>query len=204
MKRHWMATAVAAVLALGCAQVQRMTGMGWETLIDGDKGLENFNQVGDANWHAEGGAIVADKGKSGFLVSKNSYKDFEIHAEFYAESDTNSGIYLRCENPSKPEAATCYEVNVWDIRPDPKYATAAIVNVAAVPVPIVYKAGGKWNTFDITAKGSHLTVKFNGVTTADTQDSKHAAGPFGLQMGPGVKDAQGGAIQWRKVQIRPL
>jgi len=44
---------------------------GWITLIDGAKGLENWNRVGDANWRAEDGAIVADKGKGGFLVSKS-------------------------------------------------------------------------------------------------------------------------------------
>jgi hypothetical protein len=38
----------------------------------GEKGLENFNRVGDANWRTQDGAIVADKGKGGFLVSKNT------------------------------------------------------------------------------------------------------------------------------------
>ena len=55
---------------------------GWVTLIDGTTGLDNWNRVGDANWRAEDGAIVADKGKGGYLVSKNSYKDFQIRAEF--------------------------------------------------------------------------------------------------------------------------
>lgn len=206
MKRTILALAAFAALA-GCAQVQRMTGMGWETLIDGDKGLENFERVGDANWHAEDGAIVADKGKSGFLLSKKSYKDFEIRAEFYAEADTNSGIYIRCNNRQKlvgNGAETCYEVNIWDIRPEPRYATGAIVDVAEVPVPIVYKAGGHWNTYEITAKGDQLTARLNGVQTSSGRNSKLPEGYFALQMGPGVKGAQGGPIKWRKVQIRPL
>lgn len=57
-------------------------GPGWISLVDGDKGLENWNKLGDANWRAENNAIVADKGAGGFLVSKNSYKDFVIYAEF--------------------------------------------------------------------------------------------------------------------------
>jgi len=95
-------------------------------------------------------------------------------------------------------------VNIWDIRPDPTYATGAIVNIAAVPVPIVYKAGGKWNTFEISAKGSELTVKFNGAVTARAQNGKHASGPFALQYGFGVKGATSGPIKWRNVQIRSL
>ena len=203
MKRHRIAAAAVVVALAGCGGMH-IPGTGWETLLDGEKGMENFNAVGDANWHPEGGAIVADRGKSGFLVSKKSYRDFEIRAEFWAESDTNSGIYIRCADPQKIAGATCYEVNIWDIRPEPKYGTGAIVDVAAVPVPIRNTAGGKWNTYQVTAKGSQLTVVLNGVQTASAQDSKHASGPFALQMGPGVKGAQGGPIKWRKVEIRPL
>jgi hypothetical protein len=198
-----MAAAAVVVALAGCAGM-RIPGTGWETLIDGEKGMENFNQVGDANWHPEGGAIVADKGKAGFLVAKKSYGDFELRAEFYANTDTNSGVFIRCANPQKIGADTCYEVNIWDIRPEPKYGTGAIVDVAAVPVPIKNTAGGKWNTYEITARGSQLTVKLNGVQTASAQDAKHASGPFALQMGPGVKGVQGGPIRWRKVEIRPL
>ena len=36
------------------------------------------------------------------------------------------------------------------------------------------KAGGKWNTYEITAKGSQLTVVLNGVQTADIQHSQFA------------------------------
>jgi Domain of Unknown Function (DUF1080) len=197
-----LATAVAA-----CAQLRGGTGStegGWQTLVDGEAGLANWNPVGDANWRVEGGAIVADHGKGGYLVSKESYQDFEIRAEFYAEAETNSGVYIRCGNPQKISSETCYEVNIWDVRPEPKYGTGAIVNVAAVPVPLANKAGGRWNTYEITAKGQQLTVRLNGVETASAQDGKHAAGPFALQYGPGVNGVEGGPIKWRKVQIRRL
>lgn len=197
-----MGLLVAAFTVVGC--VTQPSGPGWVTLIDGDKGLENWNRIGDANWRTEGGAVVADKGKGGFLVSKDSYKDFEIYAEFWAATDTNSGIFLRASDPKNIGADNAYEVNVWDIRPDPTYATGAIVNVAAVPVPIIYRAGGRWNTFEISAKGPELTVKFNGDVTVRTRNSKHASGPIALQYGFGVQGATGGPIKWRKVQIKSL
>ena len=60
----------------------------------------------------------------------------------------------------EPGDRTCYEVNIFDQRPDPTYGTGAIVNFVEVdPMP---KAGGKWNTFEITAKGRHLVVVLNG------------------------------------------
>ena len=71
MKRLFAVSVIAALVACADMRIPGMGG-GWETLIDGDKGLENFDRVGDANWRAEGGMIVADKGKSGFLLTKKS------------------------------------------------------------------------------------------------------------------------------------
>src|SRR5687767_15961011 len=130
-------TALAAVLMLSIAGIQgcatRSSDAGWITLVDGTaKSLENFNRLGDANWRAEGGAIVADKGKGGHLVTKNSYKDFQIRAEFWADHNTNSGIYMRCADANKITDKSCYEANIFDQRPDPSYGTGGSVHVAKV------------------------------------------------------------------------
>src|SRR2546427_11606728 len=66
---------IVGLTVLGCSQ--QMSGQGdagWVTLLDGanPKTLDNWNRIGDANWRAEDGVIVADKGKGGHLVSKNS------------------------------------------------------------------------------------------------------------------------------------
>ena len=180
------------------------TGPGWVTLIDGNKGLDNWARQGDANWRAEAGAIVADQGKGGYLVSKDSYRDFIIHAEFWAATDTNSGIFIRAQDPARIGADNAYEVNIWDIRPDPKYGTGGIVDFAAVPVPPVFLAGGRWNTYEIEARGATVTVKLNGALTVTMQNGKFASGPFALQFGAGVQGALGGPIKWRKVMIKPL
>jgi hypothetical protein len=193
---------VVALVFAGCASGP--SGEGWVTLIDGENGMDNFVRQGDANWRAEGGTIMADKGKGGFLVTKNSYKDFEVRAEFWAATDTNSGIFIRATDPNKIGSVSSYEVNIWDIRPDPKFGSGAIVDVAAVPVPLTNKVGGRWNVMEITAKGSQLIVKLNGLTTVDVRDSKFPQGPFALQYGAGVNGAMGGPIKWRKVQARSL
>ena len=192
-----------AVAALfGCANMSNQSG--WITLVDGAKGMDNFTAIGDANWRAEDGAIVADKAKvASYLISKASYKDFQIRAEFWADHHTNSGIFLRLSNTKEVTAANSYEVNIFDQRPDPLYGTGAIVDVAKVAQPMP-KAGGKWNTFLITAKGPRMIVEFNGLQTVDVEHSKFASGPFALQFGNGAKDAPGGAIKWRKVEIRAL
>jgi hypothetical protein len=191
--RSTFVAALASLLLSSCA-----TQPDWITLIDGEKGLDNWNRVSDANWRGVDGAIQADaksEKANAYLVSKNSYTDFQIRAEFWASDDANSGIFLRCSSATEISDKNCYEANIFDQRPDPTYGTGAIVNVAAVvPMP---KAGGKWNTYDITVKGTQLTLVLNGVKTVDVQDSKLASGPFALQYAAGV-------IKFRKVQIRPL
>jgi Domain of Unknown Function (DUF1080) len=201
--QRWSAVLIALFLS-GLAvwhpqQASSQQNGGTIALFDG-KNLDSWNAVGEANWKLEDGSVVADKG-NGFLVSKASYGDFQIDAEFWADDDVNSGIFIRCEDPKALDSKVCYEVNIYDKRPSPEYGTGAIVDVAKVdPMP---KAGGKWNTFQITAKGSHLTVVLNGVKTADAENTKHKAGMIGLQHGIGAaKD--GGVIKFRKVDIKPL
>lgn len=174
-------------------------GSGWVTLLDGKAKLfGEWDRLGDANWRLEDDAVVADKKTdkdTSHLVSKTSYKDFELRAEFWADDDCNSGIFIRIVDRKKVTTKTAYEVNIFDKRPGPEYGTGAIVDFAKVsPMP---KAGGKWNVFEITAKGPRLTVKLNGQQTADIEDRTFPEGPISLQYGSGV-------IKWRKVDIRPL
>jgi hypothetical protein len=173
------------------------SGPGWITLLD-DKTPGDWDRVGETNWRVEDGAMVADKrtGKdAAHLVSKAKYKDFQIYAEFWASDDANSGIFLRCQDPTTITDRNCYEVNIFDQRPDPSYGTGGIVNFTEVnPMP---RAGGKWNTFEITAKGRQITVVMNGQKTAELNNGLFAEGPITLQHGQGV-------IKFRKVAIKPL
>jgi hypothetical protein len=209
MKR-WSSVGIAllavAFLALSYSHPSFGQGAGGRvTLFDG-KNLDNFTPIGDANWRIEDGAVVADKG-NGFLVSKNRYTDFQLRAEFWVDSDANSGIFIRCSDPKEVTGTNAYEVNIWDTRPDPSYGTGAIVGVAKVdPMP---KAAGKWNVYEITAKGSTFTITLNGQKTVDgAQDSKLAAGYFALQHGLGVVTNgvanDKGVVKFRKVEIKPL
>jgi len=167
---------------------------GFINLIDGQS-LNGWSIIGNGSWVVGNGIVEGNKAM-GFLVSDQSYKNFVIRAEFWANEDANSGIFLRCQDRTKVTSDNAYEVNIFDKRPDQNYATGAIVDVAKVnPVP---KAAGKWNTFEITASGSHFKVVMNGVVTvADGQDSKFTEGPIALQ-------SAGGIVKFRKLQIKPL
>jgi hypothetical protein len=146
-----MRTSLVCLVALlaGCSMMRPGE---WTTLIDGEKGMENWYVVGNANWRAADGAIQADSNPdkaSSFLLSKLSYRDFQVKVEFWASDDANSGIYMRCADVNNLTDRTCYEANIFDRRPDPTYGTGAVVHISPVKGEMV-KAGGKWNTYDIT------------------------------------------------------
>ena len=160
--------------------------------------LNGWSQIGETNWRVEDGALVADKnaGKTpAYLVSSRSLKDFILRVEFWASEDANSGIFLRCSDPKLILDRNCYEVNIFDRRADPTYATGGIVHFAEVNP--MQKAGGKWNTMEISAKGRHISVTLNGQKTAELHNGLFTEGPIALQHGAGV-------IKFRKVEFRPL
>jgi Domain of Unknown Function (DUF1080) len=178
---------------LSATNVYAQSPDGYTQLIDGVS-LDGWNITGNADWAIGKGLIESNK-PAGFLVSSKSYKNFIIRAEFWAESNTNSGIFIRCQDPAKVSAASSYEVNIWDTRPGQEYSTGAIVDVAKVNP--IHKAGGRWNTMEIVANGTQLKVSLNGVVTSEAKDSKFADGPIALQ-------SAGGTIKFRKLEIKPI
>jgi hypothetical protein len=48
------------------------------------------------------------------------------------------------------------------------------------------KAGSKWSTMEIQAKGRDLSIMFDGKKTASVRSGVHTEGPVALQFGEGV------------------
>jgi hypothetical protein len=199
--KFWATIASAFLVGLFAnAPASAQSGDGWTQLFDGKTVPAALDSVGPtANWRVENGELVADKLNAekgtNHLVTKEKYKDFQIHLEFWVVADTNSGVFIRCQDPKSIGAKNCYEVNIWDNRKDPTYGTGSIVYFAEVnPMP---KAGGKWNTYEITAKGRDITVVLNGQQTVKLRNAMFEEGPFTLQYGSGV-------LKVRKFAVKKL
>ncbi len=206
MLRRSFTLALPLTAALAAGRHAHGQAAGFTPLFNG-RDFEGFDRVGNANWRVEGGALVADRG-NGFLVTRANFANFELHSEVWVDTHTNSGIFIRATDPATITSANSYEVNLWDERPVQRYGTGAIVDIAAVePMP---RAGGRWNTLDIIARGDALTVVLNGQKTADgVRDGRYATGRIALQHGDGIRDAAGvvndrGVVRFRKVEIKVL
>jgi creatinine amidohydrolase len=179
-------------------------GDGWRSLFDG-KTLSGWTTVGDVRWSVVDGALSANPSTQsqtpmqGFLRTTEAFGDFELKAEFWADRNTNSGLFIRCGPPARAGSlGQCYEINISDdhaVSP-----TGSIVGVHST-LPNRVKSVGKWSLFEVTADGNHLVVKVNGETAVDSRDDKFTRGAVGLQAGgpngPGL-------IKFRNIRIRPL
>jgi hypothetical protein len=190
------AVGIALTLLAACGEpTPPVSDDGWYTLFDGQD-LTFWNMVGDANWHIDDSSVMADQSTApSYLVSKEDYSNFELELEFWVNTEANSGVFLRCQDLENISDMTCYEANIYDTRPDQRYRTGAIVNVAT-PAEFVY-TGGQWNTYQLKADGNRLSVVLNGRNMVDVEDSKYASGPIALQYGSGI-------VRFRNVRIRPL
>ncbi|MBN1238652.1 MAG: DUF1080 domain-containing protein [Gammaproteobacteria bacterium] len=171
-------------------------GEGRLTLFNGTD-LSNWSVLGEGSWRVEDGTITADGSgaDASFLVSDASFADFELELEFWVDTEANSGVFIRCGDPESVDEASCYEINIFDTRPDQTYRTGAIMNVAE-PSEFVY-TGGQWNRYEIAADGNRLQVTLNGRDMVDVEDSRLSAGPIALQHGSGT-------VRFRNVRIREL
>ena len=188
-----VAGALTLIVLAACGGGNTVDEDGWRPLFN-NSDLSGWDIVGDANWRVEERAARADRSTSAsFLVSENSFADFDLELEFWVDPAANSGVFLRCQDARTITDTSCYEANIFDTRPDQTYRTGAIVNVAE-PAEFVY-TGGQWNRLKITARGPQLQLTLNGRLMVDTKDSRFSSGPIALQYAAGQ-------VMFRNIRIR--
>jgi len=166
----------------------------WVTLFDGTD-LSHFNQAGEAEWEIIDDYVEADGYTWSYLVTKESYGDFQLELEFWPSPDANSGVYIRCQNPEHVRSDSGYEINIYDQNENPDNRTGAIIHFSPPMEAIV--AGRQWNTYEITADGPNMTVRLNGTLVNELEDDTYASGPIALQN-------NGGLIRFRNVRVKRL
>jgi len=166
-------------------------------LLLNDSGLASWKVVGDAHWQFENGELFSNSGGLGYLMTKQSYKNFRLTLEFFPVAEVNSGVFIRISDTENIAASTAYEMNIWDEHPNQDFRTGSIVTRVAPPLAHV-ETLNQWNAYEIVAKDNHITARVNGILTAELIDDSLAIGPIALQRG------DTGAIRFRNVRLTLL
>ncbi len=151
---------------------------------------------GDANWvYTNKQWVGSIKSGAGFLMTKKSYKDFILELEFKPDSTINSGVFIRCTK-DEIDPASCFELNIWDLHPNQKYRTGAVVT-KSIPLNKM-ETINKWNKYKIKIENNHLKAWINGVLMADIRDRSLTEGFVALQA------AGTGEIRFRNIKLKEL
>src|SRR5436305_15041599 len=113
MRRMAVAFAVLLVttICIGVDRAPAQTAAGWVPLIGKD--LSNWDVTGNADWKIANGVIEATKAR-GFLLTKDSYTDFDLRGEVWALADSNGGFLFRITDPKDPGLEPGYEFHLND------------------------------------------------------------------------------------------
>jgi hypothetical protein len=141
--------------------------------------MGDWKTTGTAEWSYQNGILSGgqqgDPKRSGLLISKDQFQDFELSLDFKIDEHGkyNSGIYLRYHPEQKSHRL---QVNIGR-------------GVAEEPVGLYlddwldqgdakdqYRKAHEWNSMRIRAVGAQIQVWLNGHKIVDYQDSKKLAG----------------------------
>jgi hypothetical protein len=200
-----------AMLFLACFTLLAQEAGDWRVLFNGTD-LEGWETRGNAKWRVEDSAIAGgqdgDPKKSGLLVTKDQFRDFEIELEFMIDEHGkyNSGVYLR-NDPASP-GRTGYQVNIGRGAAE-EYCGGIFTDrwLAKGDEKDEIRRKLDWNKLRITAKGAHIVVELNGVKVSDFTDPKPPE-KF-LQKGVVAFQTYGaeghaGWVKFRGIRIREL
>ena len=157
---------------------------------------KDWVKEGNAQWNFTKEALVGvAAGTAGFVMTKNTYDDFQLELEFYPDNTINSGVFVRCKAIAL-DASDCHEMNIWDLHPNQKFRTGAIVTKAAPEVMV--NTVNKWNTYKIRCLDNQVNVWVNDSLTAVFEDGILGPGHIGLQA------AGNGTIRFRNIALQEL
>jgi len=154
---------------------------------------KNWFSEGDAEWKFVNGELVGSlESGTSFVMTKDSYEDFVLELEFKPDSVINSGIFIRCKENAISNV-DCYEINIWDLHPDQKNRTGAVVT-RSTPLAHV-ETLDKWNSYKIKNEKDRLQAWINDVLVVDLKNQDLKNGPIALQA------AEAGQIMFRNVHV---
>ena len=185
----------------------------------GSGGLSGWQMAGFGGFIELGANILETVDGIGLLwFTRQQFTDFVLRADWRASfPDDNSGVFIRFPalgnmdpaNDWKLAVDQGYEIQIddtgknSDVTPntfgDPLYITGAVYKLAPATT-LASKPLGQWNSYEITAQGSTITVVLNGRQVSQLINANRSPkGYIGLQ-----NHHFGSRVQFRNLRIKTL
>jgi hypothetical protein len=188
---------------------------GYTPLFDG-KSLDGW-QIGTDSYEVKDDSIVSKPKGTKHLYTNKEFADFDLKFEFKLTPGANNGIGIRAPLTGNP-AFDGIEIQVIDDSADQYKNIKAWQHHGSVYGVVAAKTGflkpaGEWNSEQIIARGTHITVILNGETIVDADTAKASEnGTLDGQKHPGLKRDAGhicfcghGAEVWfRNLRVKEL
>jgi hypothetical protein len=109
--------------------------------------------------------LCGEDGRASDIMTAEDFGDYELHLEFTVPKGSNSGVYNR----------GLFEVQIFDSYgvPRPAFHDCGALYERALPPENLSKPAGEWQSFDITMKGSRLTLAWNGKVVYRDRDVRY-------------------------------
>ena len=174
------------------------------------RSLDDWTSKGSAKWNYQNGVLSGgqdgDPKRSGLLISKAKFQDFDLSLEFKIDEHGkyNSGIYLRYHAEQKGDRL---QVNIGRGAADEPVGLYLNDWLDKGDAKDEVRKPKAWNSLRIKALGPHIQVWLNGKKIVDYQDAKRLAkhlapGHFAIQTYGAESHA--GWVKFRKMKIKPL
>jgi len=214
---------VALVLAVALVAAEESKGAGEEGFVPLFNGKDLTGWVGSVKGYVvENGSLVCLKAGGGNLFTEKEYADFHLKFDFKLEPNANNGVGIRSPLQGNP-AYAAMEIQVLDdsgsayTKLQPYQYHGSIYGV--VPCKRGHqKPVGEWNSEEIIAKGTRITVILNGVTIVDADlqpfidGTQKCADGGDITKHPGLKNTKGhigflghgSRVEFRNIRIKEL
>jgi hypothetical protein len=157
--------------------------------------------------------VIASEGKpSGFLATRDSYRNYRLHVEWrWSGKPGNGGVLLHVsEGPMDRVWPVSLQVqtkngNTGDLLPMAgasfeealTSAKGAETRIKAHTAPDSEKPVGEWNVCDVVSRDGTVEVNINGVPQNRITHAQPASGRIGFQL-------EGTPYELRRVELTPL
>ena len=151
------------------------------------------------NWAVADGVMSSAEKNGNNLLSKETFEDFKIEAEYAIAAGSNGGIYLRGR----------YELQLLDDAGQPLTPQSHMAIYGRTPPAVMAsKPAGEWQTMEAIVVGNRVTVTLNGQKVHDNAAIEGITGGAldanELEPGPIMLQGDHGKVMFRKVVVTPI